>query len=92
MRRTRANAIGRADYSTSDFVEDVKRACAREAVLFDNDVFNELAVQARSDGRTRIAADANLSTIILMATDLFKERARCQIRIVLAGKDVPPAQ
>ncbi len=31
------------DYSTSDFVEDVKRACAREAVHFDNDMFQELA-------------------------------------------------
>ncbi len=43
MRRIRDNAVGRADYSTSDFVEDVKRACAREAVLFDNDMLNELA-------------------------------------------------
>ncbi len=41
-RRVRDNAVGSADYSTSDFVEDVKRACAREAVLFDNDIFNEL--------------------------------------------------
>jgi GTP cyclohydrolase FolE2 len=43
VRRIRDNAIGRDDYSTSDFVEDVKRACAREAVPFDNDIFNELA-------------------------------------------------
>ncbi len=42
-RRIRDNAVGRADYSTSDFIEDVKRACAREAVPFDNDMFNELA-------------------------------------------------
>jgi hypothetical protein len=35
VRRIRENAVGRADYSASDFVEDVKRACAREAVPFD---------------------------------------------------------
>jgi len=40
--RIRENAVGRADYLPSDFVEDVKRACAREAVPFDNDIFNEL--------------------------------------------------
>ncbi len=43
VRRVRENGIGRADYSTGDFVEDVKLACAREAVRFDNDMFNELA-------------------------------------------------
>ncbi len=43
VRRVRENAIGRADCSTGDFVEDVKCACARESVRFDNDVFNELA-------------------------------------------------
>ncbi len=42
VRRIRDNAVGRADYSMADFVEDVKRACAREAVPFDNDLFNEL--------------------------------------------------
>lgn len=26
-----------------DFIEDVKSACAREAVTFDNDIFNERA-------------------------------------------------
>ncbi len=45
VQRIRENAVGRADYSTSDFVEDVKRACAREAVPFDNEIFNELAEQ-----------------------------------------------
>jgi hypothetical protein len=43
VRRIQENAVGRSDYSTGDFVEDVKRACAREAVPFDNDIFNELA-------------------------------------------------
>ncbi len=43
VRRIRENAVGRADYSTSDFVEDVKRACSRESITFDNDIFNELA-------------------------------------------------
>jgi hypothetical protein len=42
VRRIRDNAVGRADYSTSDFVEDVKCACARESVPFDKDIFNEL--------------------------------------------------
>jgi hypothetical protein len=42
IRRIQENAVGRADYSAGDFVEDVKRACAREAVPFDNDIFNEL--------------------------------------------------
>ena len=32
VRRISENAVGRIDYSTSDFVEEVKRACAREAV------------------------------------------------------------
>jgi hypothetical protein len=35
-------SVGRAGYSMSDFVEDVKRNCAREDVMFDNDLFNEL--------------------------------------------------
>jgi len=28
-----------------DFVEDLKCACAREGVPFDNDIFNELVTQ-----------------------------------------------
>ena len=35
-------SVGRAGYSMSDFVEDVKCNCAREDVVFDNDLFNEL--------------------------------------------------
>jgi hypothetical protein len=42
VRRIRDNSLGRADYSEIDFREDVKCACAREAVVFDNDIFNEL--------------------------------------------------
>jgi len=38
----RGNMVGRAVYSLADFVEDVKCACAREGVVFDNDLFNEL--------------------------------------------------
>lgn len=41
--RIRDNSVGRADYSSIDFLEDVKCACAREAVPFDNDLYNELA-------------------------------------------------
>ena len=43
VRRIRDNAVGSDDYSTGDFLEDVKRACAREGVPFDNDLYNELA-------------------------------------------------
>jgi hypothetical protein len=43
IRRIQENAVGRADYSAGDFVEDVKRTCAREAIPFDNDILNELA-------------------------------------------------
>jgi hypothetical protein len=43
VHRIRDNSVGRKGYSMSDFVEDVKCACAREGVAFDNDTFNELA-------------------------------------------------
>jgi len=43
VRRFRDNAVGRADYSPGDFAEDVKRACVREAIPFDNDLFSEIA-------------------------------------------------
>jgi hypothetical protein len=43
IRRIQENAVGRTDYSLGDLVEDVKRACARETVPFDDDLFNELA-------------------------------------------------
>ncbi|MBM3790761.1 MAG: hypothetical protein FJW35_10505 [Acidobacteria bacterium] len=42
VRGVRDSSVGRADYSPGDFVEDVKRACARDAVPFDNDIFNEV--------------------------------------------------
>src|SRR5439155_8670037 len=42
VRRIRESSIGRAGYSASDFVEDVKCACTREGLPFDNDGFNEL--------------------------------------------------
>jgi hypothetical protein len=35
-------SVGRADYSLAEFVEDVKCCCAREDIVFDNDIFNEL--------------------------------------------------
>jgi hypothetical protein len=43
VHKIRDISAGRSDYSTADFVEDVKCACARENVIFDNDIFNELA-------------------------------------------------
>jgi hypothetical protein len=42
VRRIRENAVGRTDYTVGDFVDDVKRACGREAIPFDNDIFNDL--------------------------------------------------
>jgi hypothetical protein len=42
VQRVRDNSVGRADYSGIDFLEDVKCACARKGVTFDNDIFNEL--------------------------------------------------
>ena len=42
VRRIRHSSVGRAGYSWTDFVEDVKCACAREGLPFDNDIFNEL--------------------------------------------------
>src|SRR5206468_2858487 len=42
VRRTRDSSVGRAGYSGTDFLEDVKCACAREGLPFDNDIFNEL--------------------------------------------------
>ena len=35
-------SIGRGDYSMADFVEDVKCNCARQGVVFENNLFNEL--------------------------------------------------
>ncbi len=34
--------VGRGGYRISDLAEDVKRACIRENVSFDNDLFNEI--------------------------------------------------
>ena len=36
----RDKALGRAGYSTNDFVEDDRRACGREVAPFDNDIFS----------------------------------------------------
>jgi hypothetical protein len=42
VHRIRENSVGAADFSAADLVEDVKCACAREGVPFENDLFNEL--------------------------------------------------
>jgi hypothetical protein len=42
VHKIRDNSVGRGDYSMADFVEDVKCGCAREGVVFENDLFNEL--------------------------------------------------
>jgi hypothetical protein len=40
--RVRDNSVGRTNHSGPDFLEDVKLACAREGVVFVNDIYNEL--------------------------------------------------
>jgi predicted oxidoreductase (fatty acid repression mutant protein) len=42
VHKIRDISVGRGDYSMADFVEDVKCNCAREGVIFENDLFNEL--------------------------------------------------
>ena len=42
IRRVRENHMGSASYAMADLIFDVKSACAREGVMFDNDLFNEL--------------------------------------------------
>jgi hypothetical protein len=38
-----ASYLGRqADYPIADFEEDIKCLCAREDIVFDNDILNEL--------------------------------------------------
>jgi hypothetical protein len=40
VKAVRENHVGLANYGVSDFVYDVKAACARSGVVFDNDLFN----------------------------------------------------
>ena len=42
VHKIRDISVGRSGYSMADFVEDVKCNCAREGVVFENDLFNEL--------------------------------------------------
>ncbi|MEW5979348.1 MAG: replication protein [Acidobacteriota bacterium] len=42
VRRVRELHAGAHDYPAADFVFDVKEACAREGVIFDNELFNSL--------------------------------------------------
>jgi len=42
IRRVRENHTGLSDYGLADLVFDAKNACAREGVIFDNDLFNEV--------------------------------------------------
>ncbi len=42
VKRVQENHRGLAGYSMADLVCDVKAACAREGVIFDNDLFNEV--------------------------------------------------
>ena len=40
VKTVRENHVGLTNYGISDFVYDVKAACARSGVVFDNDLFN----------------------------------------------------
>jgi DNA-binding Lrp family transcriptional regulator len=42
VKRVRDLHVGAPNYGIADFVFDVKGACAREGVIFDNDLFNSL--------------------------------------------------
>jgi hypothetical protein len=42
IKRVRDLHVGANHYIIADFVFDVKRPCAREGVLFDNDLFNSI--------------------------------------------------
>ncbi|MGH9424831.1 MAG: helix-turn-helix domain-containing protein [Terriglobia bacterium] len=42
IRRVRENHMGLSTYGMADLVFDVKNACVREGVVFDNDLFNQL--------------------------------------------------
>jgi hypothetical protein len=42
VHKIRDISVGSSGFSMADFVEDVKCSCAREGVLFENDLFNEL--------------------------------------------------
>jgi hypothetical protein len=42
--RIRDNSIGCANCSGPDFLEDVKLACAREGIVFADDIYNELVL------------------------------------------------
>jgi hypothetical protein len=42
VRRIRDSTVGHDRYAAIDFLEDVKCACAREGVRFDDDIFNGL--------------------------------------------------
>jgi hypothetical protein len=40
--RIRYSSVGRGDYSSIDFLDDVKCACVREGIVFNDDLYNEL--------------------------------------------------
>ena len=42
IRQVRENHMGSSDYSMADLVFEVKSACARQGVMLDNDLFNEV--------------------------------------------------
>jgi hypothetical protein len=42
VHKIRDISVGRSGYLMADFVEDVKCNCAREGIVFENDLFNEL--------------------------------------------------
>jgi len=48
MNNIRNSKVGSSNYTISDFAFDVKEACIREDVTFDNNIFDELLAKQRS--------------------------------------------
>jgi hypothetical protein len=43
----RTTHVGQSNYTTSDFVYDVKEKCIKEDIPFDNDIFNEIIAKRK---------------------------------------------
>ncbi|MFY9227679.1 MAG: hypothetical protein WAQ98_33710, partial [Blastocatellia bacterium] len=48
MNNIRNSKVGSSNYTISDFAFDVKEACIREDVTFDNNIFDELLSKQRT--------------------------------------------
>ena len=52
VKTVRENHVGAVNYGMPDFVYDVKAGCARDGVVFDNDLFNAVLKAPSSAGST----------------------------------------